>query len=361
MRRQPVSRKVGDQDVWFVGDDPIFRHVAPHVHQPKNDPLFDPGIGFVVRLSDEDFRRVKKTFGIEKGFLRFCQTCKGSGDEFLLNFDTGSVGRWSKNWPLDDGFCDCQHQWNLRVGYHDAGIPARFFSHLFESEDQSLSFNGSKDLKGLAETYLANLETNRDNGTGLLVTGSPSEGREASGKSMVLFLIMKELVKKGFSCFSASAEQLTQMSVDGWTDDQAREDFEHLVLSRQYLFIDDLGKETTRFPVKGGDGLTNRTLQEVLRVRNDRNLVTFVSSDQKPLALSSAYPEAYGLIRDTCFPHETAGGGPRPRAMGMSQIGKMRNDVFQNLVQSGQSAPTGETYTRPALTIDGTTPSRKVV
>lgn len=366
-------------EAWQIGGLPLSVARVPSIVEPDDLPIFRNGSSVIARLDDEDYFRVLDTFNINPGYLQGCFTCKATDDKLLVVFENNSIGRWNPDWELDDHYCDCQQQWNLRLVYHNAGIPSQFFPHRFNNPDRDISFNGDERLVEMAATYLANVETNLDNGIGLVVSGAGE-----TGKSMALFLILKELVKLGHSAYAIAAEGLIQLAMDGWKVAEEREAFDRYILGRRVLFIDDLGKESKRFT--NNSRQPDRILQEVLSIRNDRGMVTFVSTDRSLAQLRKEYPDTSQLIEDACYPlvlggsqlkdepeekvQESVETSLREWNVGFSTLGKKGSNAVAAL-QGARSASTDKEgakvegtrkrYKRPNLRIDGKLPQRKVI
>lgn len=374
---RPIPQIAFDENsgtsVLYTDKGPIYMDRIESIVMEDKLPYFHSGEKIRLRFVDDtDMHRiVDQGLAPRGGFINKCFTCGGSRAENMVVFENQSKGRYSSEWPLDDGYCDCQFQYNLRLDYHNAGISSEFFSSRFEDDDPECSFHGDDVLKEACGTYLANHEDNVSKGIGLCF-----EGASNSGKSMALYLTVKELVKLGYSCTCISMSELVKMATSGWRDYTIQEDYDRRVMNRKVLFIDNVGQELNHY-ANGGQNIPKRELADVLAYRNTKKLVTFLCcyGEENLLTGGHVYSAATPFIDSSLFcvrakDHIVTKGPGRKQdkpVVRKTQI-RMNNSVggYSPSVSRQPSSHDnhdgqGTRYVKPSVSIDGSSPRRKII
>lgn len=195
-------------------------------------------------------------------FLRdpdeFCPTC---GGEKSYKF-RGTVYE-----------CDCQLQWQLWKHYSVSNIGSTY---------QRLDWTDyTSEERGPFETAILfrdNFKELISRGLGLLFGGGVGVG-----KTMLLSLLLKDLVKSGVSCYSSTATQLIETFDNGYHDYARREFFEEKTFKSEVLLLDDLGRERETVHAK-------EVIETILRRRTQAGQTTLITTNKSKQDLEAIYP-----------------------------------------------------------------------
>lgn len=169
--------------------------------------------------------------------------------------------------------CDCRMQFALHKHYLAAGI-----GELYQRLDWD-DYEGDPDALKPVELYLRKHREYINAGIGLFFSGA-----FGLGKTMLVSLIAKELVKLGyavfFSTFSAMIDQFTK----GWGDVQERQRFERKMVESDVLVLDDVGKE-----FRSSTNLAASTFDHILRQRAVALRPTIITTNMGEDDLSEGY------------------------------------------------------------------------
>ena len=138
----------------------------------------------------------------------YCPTCEKKN----FNIEGKSTYKWKGEWFE----CDCELQLQLYKHYLLAGIGVTY-----QRLDWSY-FEGDSEALKLARLYLKNEEF-VSRGIGLLFFGE-----YGVGKTMLANLVLKELVKRGKSCYGTTFAGMIAMFTAGWRSDAQRAEFARL-------------------------------------------------------------------------------------------------------------------------------------
>lgn len=174
--------------------------------------------------------------------------------------------------------CNCRDQLQRHKHYLNAGIGSTY---------QYLDWNnyvGSQDALAFVLNYVRNLDDNVDAGIGFSLTSE----HYGTGKSMLASLVLKECVKRGYICFSTTYADMLASMKSGWHDPIFAKWYKQKVDSAQVLMIDDIGKELSD-EGSFNTGMSQVTLDSILRTRSQQNRPTFFTSNYGAADIGSAY------------------------------------------------------------------------
>lgn len=144
-------------------------------------------------------------------------------------------------------------------------IPARYWGVTY----REISDGVHKDI---VQKYLRNLEDMTTRGVGLLLYGP--NGR---GKTGIAVVIAKELRRRGKTVLFLEAADLKRAVIDKIQFDATTSIFER-ARTVDALVLDDLGKG-----VQDGTGFGARLIDELIRYRNARKLLLFLTMNARPV------------------------------------------------------------------------------
>jgi|GEM_PF-5570382 len=85
--------------------------------------------------------------------------------------------------------------------------------------------------------YLENLETARNNGTGLFINGT-----HGLAKTTAAVVILQEAIKKKMTCYFISMNDLVDFVTSGWKDYNLKIKYQYIVTNVDFLVVDDIGR-----------------------------------------------------------------------------------------------------------------------
>ncbi len=210
------------------------------------------------------------------------------------------LGRKTYRWKNEDHDCDCALQLQLIKHYDFAGIGdhyARLSMDDFKSDPAGREW---------VEKYLHFHEQMVHKGLGLLFHGD-----YGTGKTFLVMMLMKELVKLGYSCFATTFTGLVEAYTAGWNSAEDKKYFHERMKGSQILFIDDLGKE-----FKTKNNLAESTLDDVIRSRIQAARPTHVTTNMAPEEMRKGYGGAvFSLLHEVSIAHEVKGDDQRPNVI----------------------------------------------
>ena len=106
---------------------------------------------------------------------------------------------------------------------------------LFQTLDWS-DFQGDNSLKELCQLYLENAEVFVGRGTGIILTGE-----YGVGKTLSLMLLMKDLVKMGYSVYATTFSSMIELLTAGWKSQEEQLYYVMKVKKSEVLLIDNIG------------------------------------------------------------------------------------------------------------------------
>ncbi|AEN79792.1 DnaC-like helicase loader [Mycobacterium phage Pleione] len=238
-------------------------------------------------LSDDDYQRVCRS---EPNYSRpateWCPTCNGRG-VYIARGGAKTA-------------CDCPTQHRLGKNYLAAGIGATYMR--LDWDD----YHGPKGILQGVEKYLDRHEAFLQRGMGLYFSGT-----FGTGKTMIANLVLKELIKRGQTCFATTFAQTIEMYTSTWRDKDEKAWFQRKFLDSQFLLLDDVGKELrgTRL------ALAETTFDAILRERVTHGRPTLITTNLAADELHEGYGGAIlSLIREKSLEEVFEGEDFRPRA-----------------------------------------------
>lgn len=148
-------------------------------------------------------------------------------------------------------------------------IPKRFWTVKFSSVSE-LEVNGIS-AKLVAQRYLENITDMFQRGIGLFLWGS-----NGTGKTSLSVLIAKEYRRRGYTVLFMEAADLKRLVIDKEYFDEDETIWDR-AMHVDVLVIDDFGKG-----IGDSTGFGARLWDELIRARNSRQLVTFITTNAHP-------------------------------------------------------------------------------
>jgi DNA replication protein DnaC len=187
---------------------------------------------------------------LAQGHYDYCPTCNKLGVYF---------------WRNQEHPCDCETQLILAQRYTLAGIAKKYWRLGWDDYVFALD-------PDIAD-YLQHVDGYLFNGMGLMLLGP-----NGIGKTMILSLILKDQVKRGYSCYATTFSNLADQIMAGWgKGDDARaaglrftDRFEY----SDFLLLDEMGKE-----FKASNSITANTFDRVMRARLQANRPVLITTN----------------------------------------------------------------------------------
>lgn len=186
----------------------------------------------------------------------YCPTCKKKG---------------TYRWEGKDHPCDCAAQLRMYKKYLSSGIGKEYQRLLWDDVDPELD----PQLEPIYK-FLNDPEKYLNRGVGVYLWGPPG-----TGKTMIATLILKGLIRKGYTGFSASMAAMVEYFTAGWggkTDEKAW--FTDKFLSSQILVLDELRRDNR---------LAESTFDHILRTRVNEGRPTIITTNLTPDELENGY------------------------------------------------------------------------
>jgi DNA replication protein DnaC len=229
----------------------------------------------------------------------YCPTCSTVG-EYLWK------GKWHK--------CDCELQLQLHKHYLAAGVGVTY--QRLDWED----FQGDPEARQEASDYLERHVNSISRGIGMIFMGD-----YGTGKTLVTTLMLKDLIKLGYNCYSTTFASMMEMFTAGWKSAEEQRRFQQKIMYSEVLLLDDIGREM-RTKAK----LSETTFDDVLRRRVQDGRPTFITTNMDMAELSKGYGGAIlSLLTEVCLWCEMKGGDFRPQS----------SDRLRQELVSGQVRP----------------------
>lgn len=220
-----------------------------------------------IRQSDAD--RLYRDFPrLEKGPDNFCPTCGGLGQYF---------------WDGQNHRCNCSRQLQLHKHYLVAGIGVTYQRLSWED------YEGPREILEAMQKYLEGHANFVSRGIGLLIGGP-----YGAGKTMLTTLLLKDLIKLGYKCFSTTFANTVEAFTAGWKSSEDQKYFQDKFVNSDVLLLDDLGRE-----FRSKNGLNETTFDNILRTRVQSGRPTFITTNMSLSELEEGYGGAVlSLLRE---------------------------------------------------------------
>lgn len=186
----------------------------------------------------------------------YCPTCKTKG---------------TYRWQGKEHRCDCAAQLGLYKKYLSSGIGKPYQCLSWDDVDSELD----PQLQPIYK-FLSDPERYLSRGIGVYLWGPPG-----TGKTMIATLILKDLIRKGYTGFSATMAAMVEYFTAGWggnTDE--KEWFTDKFLSSQILVLDELRRDNR---------LAESTFDHILRTRVHEGRPTIITTNLTPGELENGY------------------------------------------------------------------------
>ena len=174
------------------------------------------------------------------------------------------------------------------------GIPRKFV-HAKVSDIYDDSPSRTK-LKQFVEGYVNDIAKNFESCKGLYMYGS-----NGVGKSFISSLILKEAYRHRYSCHRISFVEYCSVYTRVWDannleDREALEAELYEYKATEFLVIEEIGKGVE-------NSVTVPILEDLLRYREDKGLVTIIATNLSPATMKEQYGKSiYSLITGNCVP-----------------------------------------------------------
>lgn len=176
------------------------------------------------------------------------------------------------------------------------GIPKKFHNKELEQDFKTYQDSGLKKVKTFVSSYIKNIDLHFKNCEGILFYG-----RTGVGKSFVSSLILKEAYRKRYSCMRVTVMQYINRYAEMWgiprsEKETAEEDFNKNYRDVEFLVLEEIGKEIdskVAIPI----------LEECLRYREERGLVTIMCTNLTPDVIEQKYGSSiFSLMKGNVTP-----------------------------------------------------------
>lgn len=202
-------------------------------------------------------------------------------------------------WRGEDRQCDCELQLQLHKHYLAAGIGVNY---------QRLSwddYEGDESIRIMCDKYLARHQAYVGKGIGLLFYGEVG-----TGKTFGATMLLKDLIKIGYSCYSTTFASMIEMFTAGWKSKDDQRYFQEKIVFSDVLLLDDLGRE-----LRTKNKLSESTFDDVLRRRVQDGRPTFITTNMSLVEMQEGYGAAVlSLLSEKSVTHKVVGDDYRPRA-----------------------------------------------
>lgn len=145
------------------------------------------------------------------------------------------------------------------------------------------NYQGPVKAKDLTVTYLKQLANMKEQGIGIMYAGPPGPG-----KTTLAMITMKYLARANWSVYCTSLGEIVEHIQKSWkSDDKETEGFLSTCRTRDFLLIDDVGKEH-----RGQSGFVQTVFDNLIRHRTQHRQPTFLTTNLTPSELEGVYGEA---------------------------------------------------------------------
>jgi DNA replication protein DnaC len=202
--------------------------------------------------------------------------------------------------------CDCDRQILLAKFYTLANIGPRFQRLRWDD------YAGDPKAMEIVHRYLENHQDYVRSGFGIVFLGPLG-----TGKTMLVSLMGKELVKLGYRVFFCTFSEMIYMFTNTWSGRESdRERFESHILGSDVLILDDVGRE-----FRTSNNLPVSTFDHILRKRAVGMRPTILTSNQTTKELQIGYGAAIiSLLIEQSVKWEMSGDDWRPQAHNRNHV-----------------------------------------
>lgn len=224
---------------------------------------------------------------------------KPDPDDFCPTCGTKGVYRSLIGDQVQELECDCQLQLQLYKNYLNSGI-----GYSYQTLDWSDLYK-AEEARRRARGYFQDRHLRVPRGTGFILSGS-----YGTGKTMAATLLLKDLVKAGYPCYSTTFTGMVQQFTAGWKDPSEEKWFQRKIKRSHILLIDDVGKE-----MKTRTNMAESIFDDVLRSRIQEGRPTFITTNLTLEELGEGYGGAvFSLMMENSIVFTVPGEDFRPLA-----------------------------------------------
>lgn len=173
----------------------------------------------LFRATDEEILSLKEKY------CDPCKVCKGT-----RKLVTESKG------PYTVSPCICLGKFTIAVQLAHANIPVLFRDLTKDDIDKQFREQNANAL-GKTSIYSKKLAKAVNEGVGLFMSGS-----KGSGKSFIASLILKRVLKEGYSAYFILLKDLVNAAFQSLSDNEARADLQTLITQIDFLVIDEFDR-----------------------------------------------------------------------------------------------------------------------
>ncbi len=164
--------------------------------------------------------------------------------------------------------CNCVKEFKLQLEMAKAAIPQKFWHFTF---DNMMPQNKvSKATISKFQKYIKNVVKVYERGIGLFLFGDSGSGKTCSSS-----ILLKEVIKAGYSARFTMLSEIITVFAEGWYDAGKRMEFIENICEVDFLVIDDVGREYRSIK----SDLNRAAFDSVFRGRANDNLPTIITSN----------------------------------------------------------------------------------
>lgn len=226
-------------------------------------------------LSDKEYAKVTTAYNLPDG----CPTCSDRGEYILY----GEVYQ-----------CDCRDQRQLAKAYYNANIGKLW--HPTQWEDfQSVD---KENLLPKMQAYVEHFARYARAGVGWTI-----EGGLGTGKTLLMTLVLKDVIKQGRNCYFVEGNELIDIFTSSWRDDEAKVTLDRRLRQVELLGIDELitGRSDAQ------TDLIALALESVIRHRYNNALPTLLTTNLSTKTQEKDFPRVFSLLASVNDRYRTSG------------------------------------------------------
>lgn len=180
----------------------------------------------------------------------------------------------------------CRQEYKLELNKVQARIPTKYRSFTL----QQVTNPQLKHSVAYIKDYIDNLDKNKKVGVAPLLYGTAGTGKTALG-----CVVLMAAMQKGHSTYFTKVDECIDLLTSSWYDSDIKQEFNHKILSVDFLMIDDLGDELRSL----SSNLVESTLNKVLRTRLDGLRPTILTSNLKVQNIKAIYDHRiYSILKE---------------------------------------------------------------
>lgn len=257
-------------------------------------------------LSNEDSERLRKKYPDLQMSLQDCKTCRGTKKYRAQDGD-----------DIKEFSCDCVGQFKLHRALLNAGIELNY---------QRLSWSDchavEEDALNAVLDYAQNANAYANAGIGLLL-----HGEKGTGKTLLITLLLKMLLRNGFDVHFVTFQELIDMYTQTWRDVAEKAWFDRRLKNAGILGIDDVGREH-----KGRMEIVESMFDHIIRARVSSARPTLVTTNKSPDEFRALYQSnVMSLLDEAAIRVPFSGDDYRP-ALSARKVEEARRGISRPIV-----------------------------